>query len=246
MKLRALIVDDERIARRRLRRLLAGEPTVEVIGECADGPSAVQATTAERPDVIFLDVQMPGMDGFDMLDALGVEREPLVVFVTAFDEHAVRAFEACAVDYLLKPVSPERLAQTLGRVRIRLAERHSPGVPGGESERLPWRTAVRSNGRVTMVSAEEIDWIESAGNYAIIHCGAQNHILRQTTSALEASLPAGHFLRVNRSAIVNLRSVKEVCWPTDGDALAILNDGQRVPITRGGPEIRRRLLRSEL
>jgi two-component system, LytTR family, response regulator len=246
--LRAIIVDDERMARTRLRRLLEDENDVEIVAECADGVTAVEAVRKHAPDLLLLDVQMPGMDGFEVLDALGPERAPAVVFVTAFDQHAVRAFETHALDYVLKPASPERLAKTLARVREQLKQ--SSATPQSLLDLLAERVsaapqtrrlAVRSGQRTTFVSPDEIDWVEAAGNYVVLHLGKQTHILRETMSALETELPATIFLRVSRSAILNLCRVKELQSVSPGEHVAILIDGQRVTITRALREVEERL-----
>jgi two-component system LytT family response regulator len=247
MKLRVIIVDDERMARTRLRRMLEHDPEVEIVAECADGLAAVGAVQEEAPDLLLLDIQMPGMDGFGVLEALGPERTPEVVFVTAYDEHAIRAFEEHALDYLMKPVSPERFTKMLARVRERrthavrdqesllelLAQRR--GDPRGT------RLVVRSGERTTFVSPEEIDWVEAAGNYAILHLGKRTHILRETMSGLESRLPGDMFCRVSRSAILNLRRVQELQSLSAGDHVAILSDGQRIGISRSLREVEERL-----
>jgi two-component system LytT family response regulator len=247
MKLRAIIVDDERMARTRLRRMLEHDPEVEIVAECADGLAAVSAVQEESPDLLLLDIQMPGMDGFGVLEALGAERTPEVVFVTAYDEHAIRAFEEHALDYLMKPVSPERFTKMLARVR----ERRLHAQPDQESllEMLAQRKAeargtrlvVRSGERTTFVSPEEIDWVEAAGNYAILHLGKRTHILRETMSGLETQLPGEMFCRVSRSAILNLRRVQELQSLSAGDHVAILSDGQRIGISRSLREVEERL-----
>ena len=249
MKLRVLIVDDEPLARERLRRLLGGEPDVEIVEEAGDGPAAVAAVERHTPDLLLLDVQMPGMDGFEVLRALDPKRLPAVVFVTAYDQHAVRAFEARALDYLLKPTSRDRLREALARARERL---------GSSSQALPQalldlladreaaaprlrRIAVRTGERVIFVPTDALDWIEAAGNYVILHTGKETHILRETLSALEAQLPGDAFLRVSRSAIVHLRRVKELQSVAAGEHVAILADGQRLPVTRSIREVEERL-----
>ena len=247
MKLRAIIVDDERMARMRLRRLLEKDPDVEIAAECEDGPQAVQAVRQEAPDLILLDIQMPGMDGFGVLEELGPERTPEVVFVTAYDEHAIRAFEEHALDYLMKPVSPERFAKMLARVR----ERRSQVRRGQESlfEMLAKRKAdargtrlmVKNGERTTFISPDEVDWVEAAGNYAILHLGKRTHILRETMNALESQLSGDMFCRVSRSAILNLRRVQELQSLSAGDHVAILVDGQRIPISRSMREVEERL-----
>jgi two-component system, LytTR family, response regulator len=250
MKLRTIIVDDERMARTRLRRMLEKDPDVEIAAECEDGQAAVNAVREEAPDLMLLDIQMPGMDGFGVLEALGPERTPEVVFVTAYDEHAIRAFEEHALDYLMKPVSPERFAKMLARVRERRA--HAAHTQRGQenllgllaqrkAEARGTRLVVRSGERTTFIAPEEIDWIEAAGNYAILHLGKRTHILRETMNALESQLPGEVFCRVSRSAILNLKRVKELQSLSPGDHVAILADEQRVAISRSLREVEERL-----
>lgn len=242
-------MDDEPLARERLKHLLKGE--AEIVGECDDGPSAVEAALAHRPDVVFLDIQMPGMDGFEVLRQLDPRQMPEVVFVTAFDQHAVQAFEARALDYLMKPASKVRCMEALRRANDRLAHRNSAEAPQQLLELLAEREAasgarlrrisVRSGERLTFVSVEAIDWIEAAGNYVVIHAGKENHILRETMAAMEAQLPSALFLRVSRSAILNLRRVREIQVITAGEHVAILQGEQRVTITRSVREVEERL-----
>jgi two-component system LytT family response regulator len=247
MKLRAIIVDDERMARTRLRRMLENDPDVEIVAECADGLAAVAAVQEESPDLLLLDIQMPGMDGFGVLEALGAERTPEVVFVTAYDEHAIRAFEEHALDYLMKPVAPERFVKMLARVRERRthAQRDQESLlemlAQRKAEARGTRLVVRSGERTTFVSPEEIDWVEAAGNYAILHLGKRTHILRETMSGLESQLPGEMFCRVSRSAILNLRRVQELQSLSAGDHVAILADGQRIGISRSLREVEERL-----
>ena len=226
MKLNVLIADDEPLARDRLRRLLGGETDLEIVAECADGGEVVEAVGRCAPDVAFLDIRMPGMDGFEALEKLNPDQLPWIVFLTAHEEHAVRAFEARAVDYLLKPVSRARLHEAVLRVRERMSRT-------GAMER---RLAVRDGDRVTFVVLGEVDWIEAAGNYALVHAGGKTHILRETMAALESSLPAEFFLRVSRGAIVNVGRVAEL-----KPGAVLLRDGVLVPVKRPLREIEKRL-----
>ncbi|MHA3770824.1 LytR/AlgR family response regulator transcription factor [Verrucomicrobiota bacterium sgz303538] len=253
MNLRVVLVDDEPLARERLIRLLGNEEGVEIVAECGDGASAVDAVSQHKPNLLLLDIQMPGMDGFDVVHALDPKALPSIVFVTAYDQHAVRAFEARALDYLLKPVSRARLRETLVRARERLqtaTPSQSQSLPQALLDFLAEREStagrvrrllVRNGERISFVRAEDVDWIEAAGNYALLHTGRESHIIRETMSALEAQLPVDTFLRVSRSAILNLRRVRELQSLAPGEHIAILADGQRVPITRSLREVEDRL-----
>ena len=250
MKLRVLIVDDELPARQRLRRLLAEEPDIEVVGECGDGVSAVATAREVRPDVLLLDIAMPGMDGLEVARELAGKGMPAVVFVTGFDQYAVRAFEARALDYLLKPTTKARLAEALSRVRERLADAGRRTIPQPLldllAEGLPGagrvsRIAVRTQSGVVFVPAGDIDRVEAAGNYVILHVGKITHILRETMAAMEAQLPASDFLRISRSAIINLRRTRELRLLASGEHAAVLNDGTALPITRSVREVENRL-----
>jgi two-component system LytT family response regulator len=227
MKLRAILIDDEPLARERLRQLLDAD--IEIVAECANGVSAITEVRAKQPDVLLLDIRMPDMDGFAVVEALGA-RAPWVILTTAYDEHAVRAFEARALDYLLKPISRTRLREALARVREGMAAGKSP-------ER---RLAVRDGANVTFVRIGEVNWIEAAGNYALVHAGAATHILRDTMSALEERLPHEAFLRVSRSAIVNLNHVRALL-SEDGLHYAVLDDGGRIAVTRSLREVQQRV-----
>ena len=237
MKRRALIVDDERLSRQKLRRLLAAEADVEVVGECASGPDAVGAIRRERPDLVFLDIQMPGLNGFDALREAGVENFGSVVFVTAHDEYAVRAFEIRALDYLLKPFDPPRFRQTLARVRLQaeesLRERIVAFLEQIETRepRLS-RILVKSAGRLSFVRLDEIDWIEAADNYVRLHVGRDEHLIRETMSGLESRLDPGRFVRAHRSAILNIDRVQEVRPIFHGDYEVLLRSGATIPVGR--------------
>jgi two-component system, LytTR family, response regulator len=241
MKIRALIVDDEPPARELIATLLRKEPDVDIVGECPDGRSAVAAIERLSPDLVFLDVQMPGLDGFGVLNALPSERWPLVVFVTAYDKHAVRAFEVHALDYLLKPFEYNRLREAVQRARAQLDHRDGPPhqarllalLEDLQRRSQTWdRVAVREDRRVTFLRPDEIDWIEAEGNYLRLHTGKKSYMLRETMSAAEARLASKKFLRVSRSALVNLERVKEWQPLFHGDSILILVDGTRLTVSR--------------
>jgi two-component system LytT family response regulator len=181
------------------------------------------------------------MDGFDVLQALGGKRLPAVVFVTAYDEYALRAFDARAIDYLLKPTSRARLKQALERVRAQIGSQTGDGALRDLLASRPRRIGVRTGERIVYIGVEEIDWVEAAGNYVILHAGTENHIQRETLGALEAQLPPEHFLRVSRSAILNLRKVKELQAVSPGEHVALLRNGQKLAITRSVREVEERL-----
>lgn len=229
-RFKALIVDDERLSRQRIRRLLALEPECELIGECADGVEAVRVLESERPDIVFLDVQMPEMDGFEVVRALD-QTHPLIIFTSAYDEYALRAFEVQAFDYLLKPFDRRRFRESVQRARTRLEERST--VP----ERRPVvktadRVAVRSNGRVVFLKVNEIDWVEASDNYVCLHVGKETHVVRETMNELEKRLDPALFIRVHRSAIVNLDRVKELQPWFRGDYRVVLSDGTELTLTK--------------
>ena len=248
MNLRAVIADDEPPARERLRHLLRDEPDIEIVAECADGPAAVDAVTEQAPDLLFLDIQMPGLDGFGVLEALPKDRLPAVIFTTAWDQHALRAFDAHALDYLLKPFKPARFREALQRARDHAARRDDGADTRRLLELLASRTArhlsrlpVKSGDKVAFVRAEAIESIESAGNYIVVHAEGREHVLRETLSELESQLDPARFLRVSRSAIVNLDHVRELQPLFKGDHAVILRSGRSVPMTRGLREVERAL-----
>jgi two-component system, LytTR family, response regulator len=248
--LRVVVVDDEPLARMGMRDLLARDPEVEVVAQCADGRQAVETIGALRPDLVLLDVQMPEMDGFEVLRQLEPERMPFIVFVTAFDRFALRAFEVAAVDYLLKPFDDERFALAMGRAKhaVRNAEvgelgrrlvglleagagasgQPVPAAGGGLASRL----MVKSTGRTVFVRVEEVDWIEADDYYARLHVGEKVHLLRESMASLEARLDPSRFFRVHRSAIVNLDRVREVQFLFRGEHVVILHDGSKLKLTR--------------
>ena len=239
---RALIVDDEPVARRRIRRLLAAHTDVVVAGECADGGEAIARLTTDGIDVVFLDVQMPDIDGFEVVRSVGA-RMPAVVFVTAFDQYAIAAFEVHALDYLLKPFSRTRFQQSLDRVRRELARRQSHAAAGRldkldllirelNERRYLTRLVVKTAGKVTLIDAVRVDWIEAADNYAIVHAGRTTHVVRETLARLAADLDPRQFVRVHRSAIVHIDRIQEFQPAFHGDFVIRLQDGTRVPMSR--------------
>jgi two-component system, LytTR family, response regulator len=230
VKLRTLIVDDMPLSRARVRRYLSDEPDVEVVGECGDADTAMADIDRLKPDLLMLDVQMPGASGFELLGRLPADRRPAVVFITAFEEFAVQAFAAEAVDYLLKPFDHERLRQALAKVRARLRQRR----PGDAAARGPHldRIPVKSVGRTDYVSTSAIDWVESAGNYLSLHCGKDVHLVRETMSQFEAHLDPKVFLRIHRSTIVRTDAVQSVEPLFNGDRSVTLRDGTRLTLSR--------------
>ncbi len=250
MKIRVLIVDDEPLARQRVRLLLAEEPDVEMVGDCEDGVQAVEQIATLKPDLLFLDVQMPEMDGFEVLRQVPAELLPMVIFTTAYEEHALRAFDAHALDYLLKPFKPERFKAALQRARTLLANKqagvaarglldllaeHAPATPHLR------RLTVKTPDRVVFVVVKDIDAIEAAGKYAVIHVGKENHVLRETMSSLESHLPPQLFLRISRSVIVNIDQIQELQPMFKGENLVVLKNRKSYPTTRPIREIQQRL-----
>jgi two-component system, LytTR family, response regulator len=240
-KIRALIVDDEELARDRVASLLAEQPDVEVVGTCADGASAVEMIERERPDLVFLDVQMPGMDGFDVVENLDRDHVPAIVFVTAHDAHAIRAFEIHALDFLLKPFDQARFEKALERARAHLTHDKSSTIDSRlvslleelrDERKYPERLIVKSSGRVFFVRAEDIDWVEAAGNYVKIHTKNEGHLLRESMKNMEAKLDPKTFVRIHRSAIVNIDRIKELEPWFHGEYVVILRDGTRLTASR--------------
>ena len=233
-RLRALVVDDEPLARSLVRVLLARDPEVEMAGECS-GVEAVETVLRTRPDLLFLDVQMPEVDGFDVLAALGSGRAPGVVFVTAYDHYAVRAFEVHAVDYLLKPIDEARFAAALARAKERARTRTADPRLGSlleEHARRARRFLVRGREKTVVVEAADVDWIEAADYYATLHVGGKAHLLRETLTDLARRLDPERFFRVHRSAIVNFDRVREIHPLFRGDAELVLDGGARVRLSR--------------
>jgi two-component system LytT family response regulator len=252
-KIRALIVDDELLAREGIRMRLEQAPDIEVIGECANGREAVAVIQREVPDLVFLDIQMPRMDGFGVIEAVGVKRMPQVIFVTAYDEHALRAFEVSALDYLLKPIDGARFFEALERARNRIRGNNLEAI----SERLRQmmatlkaerkyieRLSIKSgkSGRIIFLDVDEITWIEAADNYVQVHAGRELHLLHATMNSLERKLDPDKFLRVHRSAIVNLGRIKELHPLFHGEYQIVLRDGTQLTSGRGYRENLQKLL----
>ncbi len=241
-KIRAIIVDDEPIAREGLRTLLTAERHVEIVGECRNGREAVQAIREQAPDLVFLDVQMPKMSGFEVIEQVGVAQMPAVVFVTAYDQYALQAFEINAMDYLLKPFDEERFQKTLQRARKHFQQQNTHDLQqrlaavlehlDNDQPKRPKRFVIKSAGRIFFVNVDEIDWIAAAGNYVQLHVGPQSHLLRQTMDALEAMLDAEKFLRIRRSAIVHVERIKELMPLSKGEYQIVLRDGTQLASSR--------------
>jgi two-component system, LytTR family, response regulator len=235
-KIRAVIVDDEELARQMLREFLASHAEIEIVAECANGFEAVKTVTELNPELLFLDIQMPKLDGFEVLELIGGERA--VVFVTAFDEYAIRAFEIHAVDYLLKPFNAERFAAALTRAKQRLNTKvpvatelaGSARPPGKYLERIP----VRDGSRVHIIPISKLDYAEAQDDYVALSTEGKKHLKQQTISSLEAGLDPAHFLRIHRSYIVNLERVTKIEAYSKDDHLVVLTSGAQLPVSRSG------------
>ena len=252
---RVVVADDEPLVRRGLGTFIASDPGLTLIGEARNGPEAVELIRAERPDLVFLDVQMPELDGFGVLEALEGEPLPVVVFVTAYDEYAIRAFDVHAVDYLLKPFDEDRFHVALGRARGRLGERRAASIDERleavlselrTREQFADRLLVKNDGRVTVLQVEEVDWIEAADNYARVHTARGRFLVREPIKTLERKLNPRHFARVHRSAIVNLARVRELQPMFGGEYVIILSTGAKLTLSRGYRDAFRDRLGSDL
>ena len=238
MTIQAIIADDEVLARQKLRHLLEDEKDVEIVGEGATAQETIELAHLTEPDLILLDIQMPGMDGFDVVSALCSGKEaicPRIIFTTAFDQYALRAFEINAVDYLLKPFTRERLHQAMQRVREQLALQGDGMRPAKQSDE-PYTTRIvfKSRGRILFLPITDIRWIGAEENYVRICTDRENHLLRETMANFESRLDPKSFIRVHRSAIVNLQYVKEIRTDSlEGESFVLMQDGQKVPVSRG-------------
>jgi two-component system LytT family response regulator len=251
MTIRAMIVDDEPLARRRIRDLLAAEPDVSVVAECANGRDAIQAIEASLPDLLFLDIQMPQIDGFEVLATIGVGRVPVVVFVTSYDQFALRAFEAQALDYLMKPFHDQRFDTTMRRARAQLADRGEANVDRLRAlldevhgnRRYLQRLAVPMGNRNVVIRAQEIDWIGAERNYIRVYAGGRGHLVRESLTRIEAELDPAMFRRIHRSIIVNIDRIQSVESTFRGEYVVVLHDRTRLTSGRSYRETLHALLR---
>jgi two-component system LytT family response regulator len=250
MSIRALVVDDEPLARRTIRRFVGKNIGVEIVGECGDGESAVRAIQDSKPDLVFLDIQMPEMDGFQVLNEIGADKMPVTIFVTAYDRFALRAFDANAIDYLLKPVGKERFERALARAKQRIAGTADCDevqrivfaleklvAPRKYLSRLP----IPKNGRMMFVATNDIDWIEAEGNYVRLHVGSREYQFRETLAELGEKLNPAEFLRIHRSAIVNIERIKEIQPWFHGHHRVLLENGTELRMSRYQHEVARKL-----
>jgi two-component system, LytTR family, response regulator len=242
--MRAIIADDERLAREKLRILLASEPNIKLVAECHDGQQALSAIRTYRADLLLLDIQMPGMDGFQVLNELSPEEMPVVIFTSAYDQYAIRAFEAHALDYLLKPFDQERLHHAIERARLELNKSRDREIthrildllsqvksemPTPSSE---GRLVIRAKGRVVFLNLSEIDWIEASANYVRLNAGKESHLFRETIGRVSERLNPSHFVRVHRSTIVNVRKIKELIPVNSGEYIVVLKNGKELSCSR--------------
>jgi two-component system LytT family response regulator len=242
--IRAVIADDERLARKKLSILLASEPKVEVVAECSDGRQTVTAIRSLRPDMLLLDIQMPGLNGFEVLTEISPDEMPLVIFTSAYDQYAIRAFEAHALDYLLKPFDQDRLHAAIERARAeiqkckdqdltnRVLELLSAVQSGKRPAEFDERLAIRTNGRVVFLNLEEIQWIEAAANYVRLNTGKDSYLFRETISRILERLNPSHFVRIHRSVIVNVTRIKELIHVNSGEYVVVLHSGKELSCSR--------------
>lgn len=250
MKIKTLIVDDEPLARRAVRLMLMRDAEIEIVGECDNGQTAVESILMQKTDLVFLDIQMPEMNGFEVLETIGARKMPEVIFVTAYDEYAIHAFEVNALDYLLKPFSDERFEKALQRAKSQLAQReindlsqklialvgdYQSEPPANIQTSKPDYTSrfmIKSGGRISFIKVDEIDWIEAADYYVKLHTGRKSHLIRETMNVLEKKLDPRAFIRIHRSTIVNIERIKELQPHFNGDYIVVLNDGTELKLSR--------------
>jgi two-component system LytT family response regulator len=243
--IRTIIADDERLAREKLRILLASEPEVRLVAECQNGKQTLSALRNHRPDLLLLDIQMPGMDGFQVLHELSPEEIPVVIFTSGYDQYAIRAFEAHALDYLLKPFDRERLHHAIERARLELGKSQDREIKHRilslisrmKSEMVPSRSegrlVIRAKGRVVFLNLDEIDWIEASANYVRLNVGKESHLYRETISRISERLNPNNFVRIHRSTIVNVSKIKELIPVNSGEYIVVLKNGKELSCSRG-------------
>lgn len=240
-RLKLLIVDDEPLARERIREMLRADPQIEVIGDCSNGDDAIEAVRTSRPDLLLLDIQMPGTDGFGVLEALEPHEIPCIIFITAYDQYAVKAFEVYALDYLLKPFDRERFTRAIERAKQHVFKERTRDLNDrvlaalNEIKNKPEyleRLVIRTNGHIFFIKTEEIDWLEAEGNYVRLHSGKESYLLRDAISSLENQLDPKKFLRIHRSAIVNINRIQELQPWFHGEYRVILQDGVQLTLSR--------------
>jgi two-component system LytT family response regulator len=224
-RIRTLVVDDEPLARSNILHLLRGNPQVEILGECDSATAALDEIRTRKPDLVFLDVRMPEYDGFDVLEMLGAEAPPAVIFVTAYDQYALKAFDTGALDYLLKPFNNARFARALERAKERIAHRR-------EAPARMDRFTIKAAGAVIFLPTVDIDWIEAADYYASLHVGTKTHLVRRSMNDLESDLDPAQFCRVHRSTIVNLERVRQLRFDSDAEYELVLADGTKLRLSR--------------
>jgi len=241
MSIRTLIVDDEPLARERVKRFLRDEPDIEIVGESGNGKDAISAIRSLQPDLVFLDIQMPEKTGFDVVKAVDPAAMPVVIFVTAYDQYALQAFEVHALDYLLKPFNRERIHRAVRRARQQIERRRLGDLDERMNSLISTlksgrkyldRLVVRSVGRVFFLKTDEIDWIEAAGNYVKLHVGRDSHMIRETMNGIEAKLDPAKFIRIHRSTVVNIDRIKELHPMFSGDYAVILRNGTELALSR--------------
>jgi two-component system, LytTR family, response regulator len=243
---RTVIADDERLARKKLRLLLDSEPEIKVVAECSDGRQTLSAIRTYRPELLLLDIQMPDLDGFQVLSEIPPAEMPVVIFTSAYDQYAIRAFEAHALDYLLKPFDQDRLHQALGRVRQELRKSQDREITHRILELLSQvkseaavtsesddRLIIKAKGRVVFLNLDEIDWVEAAANYVRLNVGKESYLFRETITGISERLNPNHFIRIHRSAIVNARKIKELIPVNSGEYVVILKSGKELSCSRG-------------
>jgi two-component system LytT family response regulator len=244
--LRTIIADDERLAREKLRIFLSTEPDVEIVAECQNGAQTIAAVRNNKTDLLLLDIQMPGLDGFQVLEQLRPDEIPVIIFTTAYDQYALRAFEAHALDYLLKPFDQERLHHALQRARAQVGVGHEreltkrilnllsqvksnvPGAPHNQE-----RLVIRAKGRIVFLNLDEIDWIQASANYVRLNVGKESHLVRETIGGIAERLNPNHFVRIHRSTIVDVRKIKELIPVNSGEYIVVLNSGKELSCSRG-------------